>query len=403
MKSKYILAFISISCVIIVFFVLNNKKQEVSYVQEEIKSSPVATDIKRNEHLTIGGWLVRWGGGKGLDDAVKHIDTFDTLSPFSYEVTHDGNVSDVLKLSSSQWKNVLTEAKKNNVTIIPSFLWMDTQAMKTVLQSETKRDTLVKQIASTVMTMNVDGADIDFEWMNDSDHPAFIIFLKNLKVQLGNKMITCSIEAKMPSIYPDEKQALDAYYRELGTVCDEVRIMAYDMRFSDPVLAKKESAPYIPSADVRTVRDSVNYIATSIPREKIVLGVALYGYEYDVTEYATSTSYRLLWSFSPSYAKSLIAKRSLKVEHKESGEAYAIYEGNKKQVPSKSFQSTAPFVTESELKETKAHYNVIWWSDTKAVEGKIELAKNLGLKGISLFRLDGDTDGGLWEALGKAK
>jgi spore germination protein YaaH len=384
-------------------FILLSKNTTGKYIQEEVQTVPSTVNIQRNEHLTIGGWLVRWGGGKGLDDAVKHIDTFDTLSPFSYEVTSTGNVSDVLKLSSSQWKNVLTEAKKNNVTIIPSFLWMDTQAMKTVLQSETKRDTLVKQIASTVIDMNVDGADIDFEWMNDSDHPAFIIFLKNLKVQLGNKTLTCSIEAKMPSNYPEEKQAQDAYYRDLGAVCVEARIMAYDMRFSDPILAKKEIAPYIPSADVRTVRDSVNYIATSIPREKIVLGVALYGYEYEVTEYATSTSYRLLWSFSPSYAKSLIAKRSLKVEHKESGEAYAIYKGNSKQVPSKSFQSTAPFVTESELKEAKAHYNVIWWSDTKAVEGKIELAKNLGLKGISLFRLDGDTDDGLWEALKRSQ
>jgi spore germination protein YaaH len=384
-------------------FILLSKNTTGKYIQEEVQTVPSTVNIQRNEHLTIGGWLVRWGGGKGLDDAAKHINTFDTLSPFSYEVTHDGNVSDVLKLSSSQWKNVLTEAKKNSVTIIPSFLWMDTQAMKTVLQSETKRDTLVKQIASIVIDMNVNGADIDFEWMNDTDHPAFIIFLKNLKVQLGKKILTCSIEAKMPSSYPEEKQALDAYYRDLGAVCDEVRIMAYDMRFSDPVLAKKEVAPYIPSADVRTVRDSVNYIATSIPREKIVLGVALYGYEYEVTEYATSTSYRLLWSFSPSYAKSLIAKRSLKVEHKESGEAYAIYEGNKKQVPSKSFQSTAPFVTETELKEIRTPYNVIWWSDTKAVEGKIELAKNLGLKGISLFRLDGDTDDGLWEALKRSQ
>ncbi len=387
--------------VILIFFILRNLQKTEKYVQEETKTTRSALTIKRNDHLTIGGWLVRWGGGKGLVDVLDHINVFDTLSPFSYEVTHTGNVSDVLKLTTPQWKNVLSEAKKNDTTIIPSFLWMDAVAMTVVLQNETKRASLSKQIADTVTTMNVEGADIDFEWMNNSDHPAFIIFLKDLKVRLDGKTLACSIEAKLPSVYPDEKQSLDAYYKELGSVCDEVRIMAYDMRFSDPVLAKKETAPYVPSADVRTVRDSVEYIATSIPREKIVLGIALYGYEYEVTERATSTSYRLLWSFSPSYVKGVIAKHNLEVKHGESGEAYVIYQGNENQTPSKSFTSTDPFVTESEPKQSKAKYNVIWWSDKHAVEGKIELAKSLGLKGVSLFRLDGDIDPELWKILEK--
>ncbi len=396
---KYLKSLLLVSAVgITLFFVFFNNKTE-KYVHEETKITPSNSIVKRNENLTIGGWLVRWGNGKGLVDVLDHIEAFTTLSPFSYEVTPTGNVSDVLKLSTPQWKNVLIEAKKNNVTIIPSFLWMDSGAMTTVLQSETKRASLSQQIADTITAMNVDGADIDFEWMNNSDHPAFIIFLKDLKLRLGKKILACTIEAKLPSIYPDEKQSLDAYYKELGSVCDEVRIMAYDMRFSDPILAKKENAPYIPSADVRTVRDSVEYIATSIPREKIVLGVALYGYEYEVTEHATSTSYRLLWSFSPSYVKGVIAKYGLQVNHGESGEAYVTYPGSKNQTPSKSFASTEPFVTESEPKQPKAKYNVIWWSDKQAVEGKIELAKTLGLQGISLFRLDGDIDPELWDVL----
>ncbi len=390
--------FVIIVIGIISFLLLSNNRTQ-KYIQEESKVTQTSSAVKRNENLTIGGWLVRWGGGKGLVDVVKHIDVFTTLSPFSYEVTPAGNVSDVLKLTTTQWKNVLNESKKSGVTIIPSFLWMDTGAMTTVLQNETRRVSLAKQIAQIIATMKVDGADIDFEWMNNSDHIAFIIFLKDLKMQLHGKLLTCSIEAKLPSIYPDEKQSLDAYYKELDSVCDEVRIMAYDMRFSDPALAKKEAAPYIPSADVRTVRDSVEYIAKSIPREKIVLGIALYGYEYEVIERATSTSYRTLWSFSPSYVKGIIAKHSLQVKHGESGEAYVTYQGSKKQISSKSFATTLPFVTESEPKQPKSPYNVIWWSDKQAVEVKIELAKTLGLKGISLFRLDGDIDPELWKIL----
>ncbi len=227
--------------IIAVLFVFLKKSTETYTKTDTEKIQDINLHTKRNENLTIGGWLVRWGGGKGLIDIVNHIKVFDTLSPFSYEVTHSGNVSDVLKLTTPQWKNVLSEAKKNKITIIPSFLWMDTGAMTTVLQNETKRISLSKQIANTVTTMNVDGADIDFEWMNNSDHPAFLIFLKDLKIQLNEKLLTCSIEAKLPSAYPDEKHSLDTYYKELGSVCDEIRIMAYDMRFSDPILEKNET------------------------------------------------------------------------------------------------------------------------------------------------------------------
>ncbi len=384
--------------VIIGYFVIGDKGTEI-YISENLNNT-AQTKVERNENITIGAWLVRWNSGKGLDDAVTHMNTFSTLSPFSFEVTKQGNVTDVLRINSEGWQKVLKSAKTNSTTIIPSFLWMDIQAMTDILTNETKRTSLAKQIAETISKTHTDGADIDFEWMSPNIYPQFFLFLKDLKMQLSGKLLTCSIEARMPSQDVEKKKIIDSYHKEIGAVCDEVRIMAYDMRFVDMQLAQKEKAPYIPNADIRTVKTLLEYLSMQIPREKIVLGIALYGYEYEVKENATSTEYKLLWSFSPSYVKGLISKNNLVMKRSPAGESYVTYGGVKNAKPSQFYLSMQPFVVEQPNEKSKS-YNVLWWSDVTSVQEKIELTKSLGLKGISLFRIDGDTDSELWKVLEK--
>jgi spore germination protein YaaH len=225
-----------------------------------------------------------------------------------------------------------------------------------------------------------------------------VLFLTTLKEILGEKLLTCTIEAKLPGANPETSTSDAAFYTSLNTICDEVRVMAYDMRFSDMAFAVIQQAPYIPSADVRTVKKSIDYISTYIAPSKLVLGVALYGYEYEVTETSTSTSYKLLWSFSPSYIPQLLSKVHGSIVRGESGEAYITYTTDAQGKPSPSFRETAPFVAATSSGKNST-YRVAWWSDNTAVEKKTELAKMMGLKGVSLFRLDGDTEEGLWELL----
>lgn len=42
---------------------------------------------------------------------------------------------------------------------------------------------------------------------------------------------------------------------------------------------------------------------------------------------------------------------------------------------------------------------MMWWSDSLAVAQKIALAKQLGIKGVAIFKFDGGEDQGVWELL----
>jgi predicted ATPase len=42
---------------------------------------------------------------------------------------------------------------------------------------------------------------------------------------------------------------------------------------------------------------------------------------------------------------------------------------------------------------------LLWWSDAQAIKDKVTLAKQLGLRGVAIFKLDGGEDPAMWSVL----
>lgn len=362
-----------------------------------------------SQGLEVSGWIPYWRTASGTAEVSAHLNTFKEINPFGYTVRADGTLADTAKLSEEPWLSLQKAAQAKKIRYIPTVMWSDGEAIHKILSNQTTRIALAERIAKLVKDKGYDGIDIDFEGKRAETKEYFATFLKGLYMRMGNKWVMCSIEARTPldSRYngtpPPEATMYSNDYVAINKYCDRVRIMAYDQRTFDVKLNKAGEGPYIPVADIAWVEKVITLAAKDIKKSKLVIGIPTYGHEYAVTPLPDGTyTYTRKWAFNPQYAFDLIAQYHPTVTRNRAGEMSFTY------VPigtTSSAAGTDPTTLEGSASAntttttSKPAYNIVWWSDGKAIEQKIALAKKLGVKGVALFKIDGAQDQSLWEIL----
>lgn len=370
----------------------------------------------------VSGWLPYWRGATSTNDVLPHLTDMTEINPFVFTVKSDGTLLDNAPLSTSTWATLITTAKQDKVRVIPTIMMSDPDAIHALIDTKTHRDAFAKKIVQTVNANGYDGIDIDFEGKHASDKDNFSKFLQNLYQRMGNKWQMCTIEARTPIVdeYPNGNAPADAgqYANDLTKInqyCDRVRIMTYDQQGIDQTLANQAASSsqlYAPVADPAWVEKVVNLMAKSISRKKILIGVPTYGYEYSVTAYANNQyTYDILWTFNPKYATQIATQYGITPARNNAGEMSFTYtpQANMPQV-STSTAATLSVPNSALLASSAAslyatQYNshlsfrYVDWPDAQSIQDKIDLAKQLGVRGISIFKLDGGEDQGLWTVL----
>jgi len=349
----------------------------------------------KDPNFEISGWIPYWKSEEGVESILPHLGSFTEVNPFVFTVKKDGSLFEASPLSNNEWQTLKKKAKQINVRFIPTITWGGSSSIHDVLSNPEKRQNHIRGIAAEVYKHDLDGIDIDYEGKLAETKVFFSLFLKELQEAIGHdKWIMCTIEARTPldsrfssqeDIPSDIAYAND--FVEINKYCDRVRIMAYDQGRFDLKLNELRGDPYAPVADRAWVEKVMNLTLREISRDKITIGVATYGYEYDM--FSTSnvpgfTQYSRLWSFNPSYALSHAKKLRLVPERNSAGELQLIYPASK---------SPDPVIPLPEATR------IMTWSDAEAIRDKAKLTETLGLRGISIFKIDGGQDPKLWKVL----
>ncbi len=338
--------------------------------------------ISQAKALEFSAWVPYWKKTAASAEATTHLNQLTTLSPFSYEVNDDGTIKDPMKISQEPWVSLLASARAKKVKLIPAILWNDGQAIQKTMATKKTRDAQIKQITDIVKANNYDGIDIDYEGKTTAVFKTFGLFLKDLSIQLhkNKKVLVCTIEPRLPPTsrfltVPEEIEYSNDY-KMINTYCDEVRLMAYDQMTADILLNRRNKSVglYAPVADISFVKKVVGYAHQQIAYNKIVIGVANYGYAYQVIDKGTFYDYKKLSALTYKTFMDLAASTGSTPKRNNAGELSFTY-----------------------FKDGQSRYAVI--SDSVAIASKVKLAKNLGLKGIALFKVDGESDPNLWTAL----
>ena len=354
----------------------------------------------------ISGWIPYWRVATGTVDALSHLQNFSAVMPFGYIVQNDGSLFDAFGLnitsSTSTVALLTTVAKAQKVKIVPTVMWSNSSAINNVLSVSASRQALETTIANLVKQQGFDGIDIDFENKLAETRPYFSLFLKGLYARMGQKLVYCTIEPRTPpsSAFAVVPKKLDYAndYSAINKYCDRVEIMTYDQGTVDLKLnAAASPMPYIPIADPKWVEKVVSLAAQTISKKKIVIGIATYGYEYNVIPLSQGYRYDLEWTFNPRYAADLATEFSLTPMRNTAGEMSFMY------IPTTTPTTSliASVGSAGPLQATTIPQHIVWWSDASAINDKIQLAKKLGVRGIAIFKLDGGEDPNLWNILPK--
>lgn len=376
-----------------------------------------ASTSDTDESLFVSGWIPYWRDTQGMKDAKKHIKDIDAVYPFSYVMKDDGTLKDLAGMNKSDWKSFVKYAHGKKVKVIPTVMSSDAGAVHSNLSYPELRKKHIDAIVEMVKKGKYDGVDIDYESKFSSTAPYFSAFLTELKAALGkDKVLSCTIESRTPadSLYKTVPPVI-LYANDLktiGTVCDRVLVMAYDQQRADIKLNdQRNGAPYIPVADVDWVEKVVKEMLKDIPAEKMVLGVPTYGHHYAVTVAPNwYRDYRKVGALNMPDILDVAKDYKVTPSRNSAGEmgfsympksSTFVFPANivaPKGTPS-GLEVAAKALAYANQTGQTVTFNYASYSDAGAIQEKVALAKEYGLKGVALFKIDGEEDQKAWKIL----
>ena len=369
-----------------------------------------------NADLEVAGWIPYWRDSEGMKDARRHIDQIDVVYPFAYTVTTQGSLRDQAGLGEKDWKNFIRFAKRKDVEVIPTVMWSDGASIHSVLSNEKLRSAHIEEIVRMVENGDYDGVGIDYEAKKAETKDSFSLFLKELKAELGDKVLTCAIEARTPpdSLYK-EVPAVITYandYKEIGKHCDRIEIMAYDQQRADIKLNKeKNGLPYMPIADTDWVRKVVELALKDFPDDKVLLGIPTYGNHYAVTVAPEwFRDYSRIGALNPPDILDIAKQYRVTPTRNKAGELGFSYLPKSSNVKLKSSLDIPKGTKKGDIVAARAlayanktgkevTFNIASYQDAEAMKEKIDLAKEFNLRGVAFFKFDGEEDRNLWKYL----
>jgi len=382
-----------------------------------LASLPHMAAAKTYDDLEVSGWIPYWQDTLGTKDARAHIGKLDTVHPFVFSIKNDGSLKDLGDIEDRKWDRLFDNARDEHVEIIPTVMSGDGAQIHKILSDTKTRQKHINAIVKMVDDGDFDGVDIDYEGKLAETNPFFSLFLLQLKLALkedGDKTLACTIEPRTPpeSLYRDVPKTIERAndYAIIGTVCDRIEIMAYDQQRADLKLNdERKGEPYMPVADKAWVEKVIAYTLQSLPAEKIMLGIPTYGYHHVVNVSPEwYRSYERIGSLNLPDIEDIADEYDVEGGRTAGGELnYSYFPEssvfkilNKLPAPKgtrKGNEAAAKALLFANATGMDVQVRIVTYQDAKAVEDKVKLAEKYGLRGVALFKIDGEEDQDIWD------
>jgi spore germination protein YaaH len=307
----------------------------------------------------IGFYAENWADDKeGLQSFKQHGDQIQNLSPFWGTINADGTITGK---ATNNREEVMRYAKEHNVkvTVLLNNAKGETgiNPVHQLLNNEQRRTNAVANIEAYLKNNGFSGVNIDFELVQPEDRDNLTLFIQELASRLRPAGYTVAVSVFPKSDETTNDVAIAYDYQNLAKHVDQVILMTYDNH-------GEWSGPG-PIADIRWVERNLKYALQFMPKNKLYLGIAGYGYDWSVTG-VTTLHYKNVMETVAKYGSSLKWDEQAKVPY---------------------FTYVSAGVEHQ-----------VWFENSSSLAYKLDLVNKYDLKGIALWRL-GQEDPAYWQVL----
>ncbi|HEY3081911.1 MAG TPA: glycosyl hydrolase family 18 protein [Chloroflexota bacterium] len=178
-------------------------------------------------------------------------------------------------LTSRDDQTLKERARARGVAVLPSLFTVSGGLNHRLLTDPTVSEQFLAAIVDYVVAEDYPGFDLDLEGVDDTDRAAYSAFVARLAEALHGrgKLLGLAVPPKERDVRTGWAGAYD--YAALGPHADLITLMTYDYAGSwgDPG----------PVAPYRPVDAAVAFAASQMTPEKVNLGLAFYGYDWNTT------------------------------------------------------------------------------------------------------------------------
>lgn len=344
---------------------VRSKDGTIGYVKkEDLGNVEVTREAKEYIDKVEGKVNLVWDYyseyAKAPDRTGETMDGVNVVSPsfFSLERGSNGEIYDNAKDDGAEY---IEWAHNNNYQVWAMFSnnsLKDTTSQ--ILNDYEKRETMIENLMDLVEEYNLDGVNVDFENMNESDKDVYSRFLIELAPRLKKIGKTLSVDVTAPD--GSETWSLCFDRNTIANVADYIVFMAYDQYGTSSNKAGTTAGYNWVEANVKKFLGQED-----VDPEKIILGIPLYMRLWEEEEDGTAkpevVNMKDMFDVLPENQVATWDEelKQYYVEYEEDGKKYKM-----------------------------------WIENEKSVGEKINLANQYNLAGIAFWEKDRETNDEFW-------
>lgn len=297
-------------------------------------------------------------------------------------------------------------ARARGISVFPSLVTFSGWLNHRLLTDPEIRSRVLEELVAYVVAEDYEGFDLDLEGVLPEDRAAYTSFVQELgeRLRVHGKRLSLALGPKTRDATTGWSGAYD--YAALGELADHILIMTYE--FSGPW---GEPGPIAPAG---WVEDVIVYASSQIPAEKLLLGLAFYGYDWNtVTGQARALGYHDAVAVSAQYG----APIALDLESRSGTFRYLAPAGSAparpaappavrqtitvREPPPCNVALPPPPPTRTPRPASPAETpeeHVVWIEESQSAQARLEIGARHRVGGIGAWRL-GQDDPAVWPAL----